>query len=141
MVHELYTQPKATQALIDDSAIQIEDWLVERLRDSFIKTENTAFINGSGEKQPKGILHNYHKIKTMDVGDIRLQDLLLNLINDLDEEYLTNASFLMNRTTLSTIQQLKGENGRFIWQQTFTESIDLLHNLRNWLRFLVLARI
>ena len=124
LVHELYAQPKATQALIDDSAIQIEDWLVERLRDSFIKTENTAFINGSGEKQPKGILHNDHKIKTMDVGDIRLQDLLLNLINDLDEEYLTNASFLMNRTTLSTIKQLKDETGRFIWQQTFTESLS-----------------
>ena len=53
LVHELYAQPKATQALIDDSAIQIEDWLVERLRDSFIKTENAAFINCSGEKTAK----------------------------------------------------------------------------------------
>jgi HK97 family phage major capsid protein len=124
LVHELYAQPKATQVLIDDSAIQIEDWLVERLRDSFIKVENAAFINGSGEKQPKGILHEDHQIKTINVGDFKLQDLLLNLINDLDEEYLTNASFLMNRTTLSTIQQLKDENGRFIWQQTFTESLS-----------------
>ncbi len=124
LVHELYAQPKATQALIDDSAIQIEDWLVKCLINSFIKIENAAFINGSGEKQPKGILHDDHKIKNIDVGDIKLQDLLLNLINDLDEEYLTNASFLMNRTTLSAIQQLKDETGRFIWQQTFTESLS-----------------
>ena len=64
------------------------------------------------KKQQKGILHDDHKIKTIDVRDIKLQDLLLNLINDLDEEYLTNASFLMNRATLSTIQQLKYDNGR-----------------------------
>ena len=49
--------------------------------------------------------------------------MLLDLINSLDEEYLVNATFLMNRTTLSDIQKLKDESGRFIWQQSLSESL------------------
>jgi HK97 family phage prohead protease len=38
-VHELYAQPKASQNLISDAAIKIENWLIERLRDSFVKVD------------------------------------------------------------------------------------------------------
>lgn len=55
-VHELYAQPKANQALLYDATIKIETWLSERLRDSFVKGENEAFINGDGVKKTKGYL-------------------------------------------------------------------------------------
>ena len=42
--HEIYAQPKATQNIIDDSEIDIENWLVEKLADSFVKLENQAFM-------------------------------------------------------------------------------------------------
>jgi len=121
-VHELYAQPKATQKLIDDSAIDINSWLAERLADSFIKAENEAFITGDGDKKPFGILTN-EDITRIDTGNAVTPDILLKLINALDEEHIANASFLMNRSTLASIQGLKDENGRFIWQQSLSEPL------------------
>jgi HK97 family phage major capsid protein len=121
-VHELYAQPKASQALLDDATIRVENWLTERLRDSFVKIENDAFINGDGAKKPRGILSAEHKIEKIKMGDKLTLENLLDFINTLKEEYLANATILMNRMTLSEIQKLKDNNGRFIWQQSITDS-------------------
>ncbi|MDG1286689.1 MAG: phage major capsid protein [Rickettsiales bacterium] len=55
-VHELYAQPKATQKLVDDSAIDIELWLSDKVSEVFTRLENSAFISGDGVGQPTGIL-------------------------------------------------------------------------------------
>lgn len=122
-VHELYAQPKATQRLLDDAAINVEQWLNERLEDSFVKAENKSFINGDGVNQPFGILSNadVECVNSEEAECICMED-ILNLINSLDETFLANASFLMNRTTLSEIQKLRDDNGRFIWQPAVSES-------------------
>lgn len=122
MVHELYAQPKATQRLLDDAAINIEQWLNERLQDSFVKAENKSFLKGDGNNQPFGILHNteVEKVKTIEAGTINPED-ILNLINSLEEDYLSGATFLMHRSTLSHLQKLQDNNGRFIWQAALSE--------------------
>jgi len=117
-VHELYAQPKASQTLLDDVAINIEDWLKERLSNSFLKAENESFINGDGKKKPRGILSIEHtKIEKFNIGAKVTAEKLLDFVNMLDEEYLANATFLMNRRTLSEVQKLQDNNGCFIWQQ------------------------
>ncbi|HJD60222.1 MAG TPA: phage major capsid protein [Rickettsia endosymbiont of Omalisus fontisbellaquei] len=122
-VHELYAQPKASQALLDDATIRVENWLGERLRDSFVKMENNAFINGDGIKKPRGILSPDHdKIEKVKMGNKITADGLLDFINSLKEEYLANATLLMNRITLSEVQKLKDNQGRFIWQQSLSDS-------------------
>lgn len=120
--YEIFAQPKATQSLINDSEINVENWLVERLVDSFVKLENEAFINGDGNNKPSGILQD-NKVKTVNGGNAVTIELLLELINSIDEGYLTNAHFLMNRGTLSAIQSLKDNTGRFIWQQSLTDPL------------------
>jgi len=121
-VHEVFAQPKATQRLIDDSAINIESWLSERLSDSFARAENEVFLNGDGDKKPFGLLRN-NQIERIEVGANVTPEILLNLINHLDEEYISSATFLMNRATLSIIQGMKDENGRFIWQQSMSDPL------------------
>lgn len=120
--HELYAQPKATQSIMDDSEINIENWLVGRLTDRFVQLENEAFISGDGDNKPFGLLRN-EEIERVEVGAEVNSDILLNLINELEEEYLSNATFLMNRKTLSAIQGLKDETGRFIWQQSLSDPL------------------
>jgi HK97 family phage major capsid protein len=123
-VHELYAQPKATQKLLDDAAINLEQWLLERLSDSFIAAENDAFIRGDGENKPRGILsYGTQAITTVSLQSANIIDGLLGLINSLDEEYLAGATFLMNRLTLNEIQKLRDENGRFIWQHSLSDSL------------------
>jgi HK97 family phage major capsid protein len=120
--YEIFAQPKATQSLIDDSEINIENWLTEKLVDSFVRLENDAFINGDGNDKPKGVLKD-NQVQRLDVGNEINADILLQLINSLDEGYLINTSFLMNRNTLSAIQALKDNTGRFIWQQSLTDPL------------------
>ncbi len=122
-VHELYAQPKATQRLVDDSALQFEQWLSERLRDSFIKGENEAFLLGDGNNKPTGLLHNTENIQKIETGDEVTVELLLDMISALNEEYLANATFLMNRTTLAAVQKLTDNNDRLIWQPSLSDSL------------------
>lgn len=125
-VHELFAQPKATQRLLDDSAINLEDWLDERLQDSFLRSENRSFIMGDGNNQPTGILHYDNSViehvAASKTGEIKPED-ILKLINTLSEGYLANATMLMHRSTLSEIQKLKDCNGRFIWQPALSEAV------------------
>ena len=54
--HELYAQPAATQKLLDDAAWDPEAWLAAKIADKFARTENAAFVLGTGVGQPKGFL-------------------------------------------------------------------------------------
>lgn len=121
-VAEVYAQPMASQKLIDDANINIENWLVERLSDSFVRAENNAFILGDGDKKPKGFLLD-KDIKIIDAGTDLNTEMLLHFIATLEEEYLAGATFLMNRQTLTHIQGLKDNTGRFIWQPALSDSL------------------
>ncbi|KJV57482.1 phage major capsid protein, HK97 family [Orientia chuto str. Dubai] len=123
-VHELYAQPKATQKLLDDSNINIENWLIERLEESFANAENRSFIFGNGISQPRGILYKpeEYAIEIIKCNKIDLEALLL-LINSLDDYYHANSTLLMHRTTLSKIQTIQDSLGRFIWQPKLSTSL------------------
>lgn len=120
--HEIYAQPKATRTLINDAEINIANWLISRLSDSFTKIENNAFIHGDGNHKPFGLLSN-NQVEDVGIAKDELAPLdLLNAINAVPEEYQHNISFLMNRQTLSIIQTMTDATGRFIWQQSMHDS-------------------
>ncbi|MEY3197366.1 MAG: hypothetical protein RLZZ59_737, partial [Pseudomonadota bacterium] len=79
-----------------------------------------------GNNKPHGILHYGNEVvERVDVeeeGSINAED-ILKLINKLDEYYLSNATFLMHRTTLSAIQNLRDGNDRFLWQASMSENV------------------
>ena len=54
---ELYAMPAATQALLDDSQVDIEQWLADEVQIVFAEQEGAAFVNGDGSNKPKGFLH------------------------------------------------------------------------------------
>jgi HK97 family phage major capsid protein len=58
---ELYAMPSATQTLLDDSAVNIDEWLAEEIQIAFAQQERTAFVSGDGNNKPKGFL-NYTKV-------------------------------------------------------------------------------
>ena len=120
--HELYAQPKASQRLLDDSAVNIATWVKERLSNSFAKAENKAFLLGDGDAKPAGILA-CKEIESHGIIDDDLVGSILLLINDLHEDYLANAKFLMSRDTLYKLQSLKDETGRPIWQPRISEKL------------------
>ena len=53
---ELYAMPAATQSLLDDAAVDIEEWISGEVDIVFAEQEGTAFVSGDGVNKPKGFL-------------------------------------------------------------------------------------
>ncbi len=122
--HELYAQPKATQKLVDDAAIDIESWLSGKIADIFSRKENTAFISGSGVGQPRGILTyaagtNWGQIQQVNSGSSGAvtADAIISLFYALKDSYSKRANFLMNRTVVQSVRLLKqATTNQYMWQ-------------------------
>lgn len=127
-VHELYAQPKATQKLVDDSAIDIENWLATKIADIFARKEATAFISGNGAGQPRGILSyaagaGWGMIEQVNSGTSGAvtADGIIKVFYALKDGYSKRASFLMNRTTVQAVRLLKGTtNDQYLWQPSLS---------------------
>jgi len=122
-VHEIYAEPKATQKLLDDSAINIEQWLAEHVSMKFARMEESAFIAGNGVLKPKGILEyadgsSYDEIEQIAGGHASQleDDALVKLVYGLKAFYKQNASFLMKRATVEKVRLLKDSDGQYGWQ-------------------------
>jgi len=133
-VHELFAQPKATQKLLDDSILNVEEWLVGRVADKFSRRENTAFVSGDGVGQPRGFL-SYSTAATSDTSrnwgvlehvptgaDAAFTasnpaDALISLMNKLKAGYLPKATWLMPRSVVDMVRKFKESGtGAYIWQ-------------------------
>jgi HK97 family phage major capsid protein len=120
--YELVAQPKATQKLIDDSSVDIEAWLTEKLVDVFSRKENTAFISGDGTGKPKGILAytagtGAGQVEQITSGTsaVVTADSLIRLYYALKGDYARNATYLMNRATAQAVRLLKDTTNQYIW--------------------------
>ena len=49
-------QPAATQTLLDDAVVDIEQWIASEVETAFAEQEGAAFVNGDGVNKPKGFL-------------------------------------------------------------------------------------
>ncbi|MGL4635988.1 MAG: phage major capsid protein [Beijerinckiaceae bacterium] len=129
-VMELYAMPSATQTLLDDGAIDIEQWIAEEVEAVFAEKEGQAFINGDGVDKPKGILSytnvangswtwgNMGYLATGVAGGFAAanpSDVLVDLIYALKAGYRQNGAFVMNRTTQATIRRFRDAQGNYLW--------------------------
>ena len=128
-VHEIYAKPKATQKMVDDSMIDIEAWLANKVSDKFARTEAAAFVNGNGVNKPRGFL-TYASGTTLPntiqrfntgvdgafAGSGTGGDVIMNTIYGMKAAYRRGARFAMNRTTVGTVRKVKDGDGNYIWQ-------------------------
>ena len=135
---ELYANPAATQAMLDDAAFDVEQWLSGEVATEFARAEGAAFVSGNGTNKPKGFLAG---TITAEVDGVRAfgtiqylasgaagafpttnpQDRLIDLIQSLRSPYRQGASFVMNSATLTAIRKFKTADGAFLWQPGLIE--------------------
>lgn len=128
---ELYAMPAATSTLLDDAAINIDQWLAEEVQTAFAEQEGTAFVNGDGIRRPRGFLSyarvtnanwSWGKLGYLATGaagafpSSNPADVLIDLIYSVKAGYRANARFVMNRATQSAIRKLKDAEGNYLWQ-------------------------
>jgi HK97 family phage major capsid protein len=128
---ELYAMPAATSALLDDAAVNIDEWIAEEVRSAFAEQEGTAFVTGNGTARPKGFL-DYTKVAQAswswgNIGFILTGtdgafaatdpgDKLIDLVYTVKASYRANGTFVFNRSTQSAIRKMKDGDGNYLWQ-------------------------
>jgi HK97 family phage major capsid protein len=135
-VMELYAMPAATQTLLDDTAIDIDQWIASEVEMAFAEQESAAFVNGDADKKPKGFLDyttaaeaswTWGKLGYVITGvsadfaaDPDASDVLVDAVYALKAGYRQNAYFVMNRKTQGAIRKLKDDTGNYIWSPPAT---------------------
>jgi HK97 family phage major capsid protein len=127
---DLYACPAATQAMLDDAFVNLDEWLAAECEDAFAAQETAAFVNGDGANKPKGFL-NYPAVA--DAGQAWGQigylstgvdghftsdtpgDTLMSLIYAPRVQFRPNGRFVMNRKTVGVIRKFKDGDGRYLW--------------------------
>lgn len=128
---ELYAMPAATSNLLDDSAVNIDEWIAEEVQSAFAEQETAAFVNGDGVNKPQGFLNytsvdesswswgNIGYLATGVDGDFPASDpsdVLIDLIYTLKSAYRANSNWVLSRSTQAEIRKIKDADGNYIWQ-------------------------
>jgi HK97 family phage major capsid protein len=132
---ELYAMPAATQTLLDDAAVSIDQWIAEEVQAAFAEQEGTAFVTGDGTNKPRGFL-DYTKVADAswswgNLGYVATgaagafpasnpSDVLIDLVYSLKAGYRQNANWVMNRKTQAEVRKLKDADGNYLWQPAAT---------------------
>jgi HK97 family phage major capsid protein len=135
---ELYANPAASQAMLDDAAFDVEAWLADEIAREFAAAEGSAFVSGSGANRPRGFLTGpvsddndaarpfgtLQYVPTGAAGGFALsnpENALIDLVHALRPAYRQGASFVMNSATLAVIRKFKTDDGAFLWQPSLSE--------------------
>jgi len=123
--HKIEADPRMTTEMIEDAYLNVEAWLAGKVADKFARTQNTAFVNGTGTGQPRGFLtyaawaaagvYERDKIEQINMGSAAAlnADGLIEVQNALKEGYQAPAVWGMKRTTFGAALQLKGNDNYF----------------------------
>lgn len=134
---ELYANPAASQAMLDDAAFDVQSWLAGEIAMEFARAEGAAFIGGTGINQPMGFLTTpsstandatrifgtlQHLVSGNATGfDTSPELKLIDLVHSLKAGHRQGASWVMNAKTLAVVRKLKASDGSFLWQPGLME--------------------
>jgi len=128
---ELYAMPAATQSLLEDSVVDIDQWIATEVEAAFAEQEGAAFVTGDGVNKPRGFLDyptadetawswgNIGYVATGNDGVLPASDasdVLIDTVYALKAGYRQNATWVMNRKTQAAVRKLKDADGNYLWQ-------------------------
>jgi HK97 family phage major capsid protein len=108
--------------LIQDSAIDVVSFVINRLATRIARVQNTHFTVGTGTTQPDGIVPKAGLGKTGTTGQTLsvIYDDLVDLKHSVNRAYRAGASFMVNDRSVAVMSKLKDTTGRPIWEYSLT---------------------
>jgi HK97 family phage major capsid protein len=128
---ELYAMPAATASLLEDSAVNLDQWIAQEVEQVFAQQEGAAFVSGDGSNKPQGFLSyttvangswswgNIGYIASGAAGAFagsNPADALIDLVYAVKAGYRQNGNFVMNRRTQAAVRKFKDTTGQYLWQ-------------------------
>jgi HK97 family phage major capsid protein len=133
-LHEIYAMPSFTAKLLDQAEIDVQQWALGRIYESFAVAEELAIISGTGVGQPRGITtlptaataDGSRAWGTMEhvvsgasgaFASSNPADPLIDLSLKLKPQYRQGAAWFMSRSTAASIRKFKeATTNAYIWQ-------------------------
>ena len=135
-VYWIDTEPKATQQLLDDAAVDVEGWLAGKVADKFARFENAEFVAGaagkirgltsyttsadSGSGVAWGSLGHVVSGANGDFAGSNPADKIHDLVGLVKAAYLGNSRFMTRRAVVTKIRKFKDGLGNYLWQPSLT---------------------
>lgn len=136
-VHTTFAKIPVSTELLEDSTVNVTNWLTRKINNKIVRIRNENYINGTGAGEEFGIFSpdvpssgagNFGEVEriitagaTLDLTDF------LNMFQELKSNYHGNATILMSRQMLySQVLTLKDSQGRFlidIWDRPITSNV------------------
>lgn len=138
-VHEMYAEPRVTQKLLDDAAVDVEAWLNGKVSDKFARVQNDVFVNGNGVGKPRGfttyttaatadssrawgVLEHVATGNNGDFASTNPADKVFDLVYAMKAAYRNGAAFAAPRAVVAKMRKFKGTtNYDYLWQPSIQE--------------------
>ena len=123
-VYTLYGKPRATQTYLEDSVVNVENWLADKVASRFARIEGAAFVTGNGVGSPRGFLTYGNGTTTGTIERVNMgnasaltADGFIDVKYHLTEYFLNQSTtWLMARGTVAAAMKLKDGSGDYIWK-------------------------
>jgi len=115
--HELYAMVDISQAMLEDSAFNLESEMASEFAEQFAVAEGTSVVTGNGVGRPTGFTDTSAGVGTTNSGNANTLTAngLYDLIYAVKSDYLRNARFVMNRGTFAKVLQLEDTAGQKVF--------------------------
>lgn len=115
--HKLAVFIKSDEDFVQDIHFDFEGYLTKRLAKNFARAEDSAFVNGTGQEMPTGILCPGKGAEVAVTTEAITYDDVINLFFSVKPEYRRNGLWLMNDETALHLRTLKDADGNYLWNQ------------------------
>lgn len=107
-----------SEELLNDSAFNLEQYIVNEFARRIGRLEEAAFVNGDGTGKPTGVIQGATLGKTGATGQTTsvTSDDLIDTFHALGRPYRQNATWMMADGTAKAIRKLKDADNQYIWQ-------------------------
>lgn len=117
--HKVGTIIKVSEELLQDSAFDLESYIVSEFARRIGNKEEEAFLTGNGTGKPTGILDatagGQVGVTTASATGITADE-VIDLFYSLKAPYRQNAVWILNDSTVKAIRKLKNGAGDYLWQ-------------------------
>lgn len=121
-IHKITTFVDISNELLADSGGAAEAEVRLALSEDFGKKEAAAFLTGSGDKRPEGLLTNADIVSIVNGSASTIgADKLIDMMYALPAAYrnTAGAAWGMNGNTLAAVRKLKDGQGNYLWQPAY----------------------
>ncbi len=125
IAHELSGYTEVTNILLDDSAINLMNFLTNLFRSAWIWQTDTRFIRGTGGGQPLGIVNDPVglTVARATAGDVTFAD-IITMYETMPSVFDAGAVWLCNKQVIGALRDERDNNNALLLQHMYSDLSD-----------------